>query len=69
MGKKRSKQTYLALLEHLPNETFIEIFSYLNGVDAIFAFSNLNNRFQCLLYEYCQALQFSDNDDTSGQIE
>ncbi len=58
MGKKRLKQTPLALLEHLPNEIFISIFSYLNDVDSIFAFSNLNNRFQCLLFEYCQFFDF-----------
>ena len=34
------------LLEQLSNELFIEIFRYLNGVDAGYAFSKLNVRFE-----------------------
>ncbi|CAF3596074.1 unnamed protein product [Rotaria sp. Silwood1] len=54
MGEKQSKPIPPTLIERLSNEIFIEIFSYLNGVDAAFAFSRLNYRFQCLLLEYCQ---------------
>jgi hypothetical protein len=53
MGKKQSKRICSVLFD-LPNEVFIEIFSYLNGVDAVFAFGNVNRRFQCLLLESCQ---------------
>ncbi len=70
IGKKRQKQNSLTLLEHLPNELFAQIFSYLNGVDAVFAFSQLNYRFQCLLFDYCQFfdLVFQQH-DTPKQIE
>ncbi|CAF1553073.1 unnamed protein product, partial [Rotaria sp. Silwood1] len=47
-----------AFLEDLPNELFAQIFSYLNGVDAIYAFSCLNNRFKCLLIENCEFFDF-----------
>jgi len=36
-------------LEDLPNELFLFIFTYLNGVDLCLAFSNLNTRIQRLL--------------------
>jgi hypothetical protein len=58
MGKRRQKTDCSKLFEQLPNEIFAEIFSYLNGIDAIFAFSKLNHRFQCLLFEYCQSFDF-----------
>jgi len=45
-------------IEALPNELFGQIFSYLNGIDASFAFSYLNTRFQCLLKEYCRRFDF-----------
>ncbi|CAF3972744.1 unnamed protein product [Rotaria sp. Silwood1] len=44
----------LTVLESFPNELFVQIFSYLTSVDTIIAFSNLNNRFQCLVFTYCQ---------------
>jgi hypothetical protein len=47
-----------SLLEHLPNELFIQILSYLTGIDAIFAFSCLNNRFQSLIGDYSQTIDF-----------
>ncbi|UJR19508.1 hypothetical protein I4U23_022638 [Adineta vaga] len=40
-------------LEDLPNELFIEIFSYLN---EIYFFLFLNRRFQQLIYQYCSIL-------------
>lgn len=58
MEKRRPKENRSKLLEYFPNEIFGQIFSYLNGVDAVFAFSNLNHRFQCLLYEYCWSFNF-----------
>jgi hypothetical protein len=58
MEEKRSKLIPLALLEQLANEIFVEILSYLNGIDAVFAFSQLNHRFQSLLCEYCQVFDF-----------
>jgi hypothetical protein len=56
MGK-RKRRSKLSL-EHLPNEIFLTIFSYLNDIDTVFAFSNLNYRFQCLLFEYCRSFDF-----------
>jgi hypothetical protein len=68
MGKKRSKQTSSTLLEHLPNEIFVEIFSYLNGIDAAFAFLQLNYRFQSLLFEYCQLFDFKSISKTKFDL-
>ncbi len=36
---------------------------------AVLIFSHLDNRLQCLLFEYCKTLRFLNGDDTSGQIE
>lgn len=58
MQRKRQKRSHLVLFEYLPNELLGEIFSYLNGVDALFAFSQLNYRFQCLFNEYCRIFDF-----------
>ncbi|CAF3296694.1 unnamed protein product [Rotaria sp. Silwood2] len=46
------------LLEYLSNEISIEILFYLNGIDLIFAFSCLINRFQSLLSNYCEFFDF-----------
>lgn len=46
-------------LEDLPNELFVEIFGYLNGVDTVYAFSQLNNRTQNLLYNYATSFDFT----------
>ncbi|CAF1293921.1 unnamed protein product [Adineta steineri] len=56
--KRRKHHRRSTLLEHLPNELLAEIFSYLNGIDAIFAFSQLNQRFQYLLNENCFFFDF-----------
>ncbi len=37
-----------------PNEVFIEILSYLNGIDVVFEFLCLNDRVQYLLFEFRQ---------------
>jgi hypothetical protein len=58
MDDKLLKQNPSALFEYLPNELFGQIFSYLNGADAVFAFSRLNNRFQSLLVEFSQIFDF-----------
>ncbi|UJR16648.1 hypothetical protein I4U23_003548 [Adineta vaga] len=58
MGRKRRQQICSAFLEDLPNELFAEIFSYLNGIDAIFAFTKLNFRFEKLLHKYCEHFDF-----------
>ncbi len=58
MNNKRQKWDHLRLFEYLPDELIGEIFSYLNRVDAVFAFSQLNNRFQCLLVKYCRRFDF-----------
>jgi hypothetical protein len=67
-GKVQRKRN-LTLLEYLSNEIFVQILSYLNPVDAVLAFSYINNHFQCLLFEYWPALRFSNDDDTRGQIQ
>lgn len=46
------------LFENLLNEIFIEIFSYLNEVDVLLGFTQLNYRFQCLIQRYCQTFDF-----------
>lgn len=58
MNMEKCKESVSMLLEHLPNELFVEIFSYMNGIDTIFAFSQLNNRFECLLLKCCQSFNF-----------
>jgi hypothetical protein len=45
-------------LEQLPNELFGEIFGYLNSVHSVYAFSQLNDRFQSLLNNYANILDF-----------
>jgi hypothetical protein len=54
---KRFKRDFSSL-EQLPNELFIEIYAYLNGVDTICAFSQLNARFQALLIQYVNTFDF-----------
>jgi hypothetical protein len=54
---KRFKYEF-TILEHLPNELFVEIFGYLNGVDTVYAFFQLNTRFQCLLNDYVNIFDF-----------
>jgi hypothetical protein len=56
-GLKRFKRESTTL-EHLPNELFVEFFGYLNGVDTVYAFSNLNTRFQCLINDYVRDFDF-----------
>lgn len=48
-----------ALFEHLPNEIVISVYSYLSGVDAVRAFSNLNYRFASLSNQYCYSFDFT----------
>ena len=36
-------------IENLPNETFYELFDYLDGCEIYQAFSNLNHRFEQLI--------------------
>ncbi|CAF1534581.1 unnamed protein product, partial [Adineta steineri] len=50
-----------SIIEDLPNELFVGIFSYLNGVDTVFAFLSLNNRFQKLLRKYCKIFDFKSS--------
>ena len=52
------QETKLIVIEDLSNELFRQIFSYLKVIDAIFAFSSLNRRFEYLLNEYCQQFDF-----------
>jgi len=52
------RKNAVLVIENLPDELFRKIFSYLTGIDAVFAFSLLNTRFQCLLKKYCQGFDF-----------
>lgn len=52
----------LLVIEDLPNELFNQIFSYLTGIDSVYAFSLLNIHFQCLLKEYCLGFDFKSID-------
>jgi len=54
---KRFKRHYTSF-EQLPNELFVEIFNYLTGVDTVYAFSQLNTRFQSLLINYVNLFDF-----------
>ena len=59
MVKKRSQLINSpTLLEHLPNEIFISIFSHLTGVDIVLAFANLNYRFYSLSNQYSYFFDF-----------
>lgn len=59
MGKKRSHIINSpTLFEYLPNEILISIFSYLNGIDGVLAFSNLNFRFYSLSNQCCYLFNF-----------
>ncbi|CAF0866381.1 unnamed protein product [Adineta steineri] len=51
---KRESTTF----EYLPNEICVEIFSYINGVDTVYAFSLLNLRFQSLINNYVDIFNF-----------
>jgi hypothetical protein len=57
-AEKRFKRDS-TLLERLPNELFIETFSYLSDVDIVYAFSQLNHRFQCLIHDCCNTFDFT----------
>lgn len=58
MIKRKYSECDYSSFEQLPNELLIEIFHYLNGVDTIYAFSQLNTRFQCLIYTYVKIIDF-----------
>ena len=57
VSRKRFKREATSI-ERLPNELFVEIFSYLTNVDAVCAFTKLNQRFQALTLKYCNAFDF-----------
>ena len=44
--------------ELLPNEIFLDLFDYLNGVDLLYAFYGLNTRFNFLLYKQYRTYRF-----------
>ena len=54
---KRIKRVPLSL-EQLPNELLVDIFGYLTSVDAVYAFCQLNHRFQSLLLNYVKDFDF-----------
>lgn len=56
-GNKRFKPEPTSL-EQLPTELFIDIFRYLNGVDAVFAFSQLNTRFEDMIFKFSLVFDF-----------
>jgi hypothetical protein len=56
-GNKRFKPEPTSL-EQLPNELFIDIFRYLNGADAVYAFFRLNIRFEDMISNYSRVFDF-----------
>ena len=58
LSPKRSRQSS-SLLMDLPNELFMEVFSYLSHVDVVHAFSALNHRLQDLVNNYCFTFDFT----------
>ncbi|CAF3400241.1 unnamed protein product [Rotaria sp. Silwood2] len=58
MSASKYCQHKFTLIEQLSNELFLEIFDYLNGVEIVYAFSQLNNRFQHLLIKYVNTFDF-----------
>ncbi len=65
--QKRFKRD-CTLLERLPNELFLEIFNYLSDVDVVYAFSQLNHRFQCLILNYCHTFDFKSVSKTKFKL-
>lgn len=57
MKAKRFKRD-ITLIERLPNELILDVCSYLTGVDAVCAFSRLNQRFLSLTRDYCNTFDF-----------
>ncbi|CAF0866351.1 unnamed protein product [Adineta steineri] len=58
MSKSKRFKRESTTFEYLPNEICVEIFSYLNGVDTVYAFSLLNLRFQSLINNYVDIFNF-----------
>jgi len=56
------------VLEQLPNELFIEIFSYLTGVDIVYSFSQLNTRLKQLILNYCHTFDFKSVNKTKFDL-
>ncbi|CAF4372130.1 unnamed protein product, partial [Rotaria sordida] len=52
------QENKLSLIEDLFTELFVQISSYLNGIDALLAFSNPNYRFKTLIGKYCKVFNF-----------
>ena len=52
-------------MESLPNEIFLEIFSYLSWFDMLIPFWSLNNRLNSLV---CSILSMNDNQLNSGLL-
>jgi hypothetical protein len=48
-------------MECLPNELFYVIFSYLHKIDLVYAFINLNQRFQRLIMPYLDESDFTQS--------
>lgn len=57
LSSKRFKPNQTTI-EVLPNELFLEIFSYLNHIDTVFAFIKQNERFRSLTLNYCNSFNF-----------
>lgn len=57
MSLKRQRDDE-SFIEHLPNELFLEIFSYLRPVDVIWTFARLNQRFHYLAWNSSDKFDF-----------
>lgn len=62
-ARKRFKYD-VTTIECIPNELFVEIFTYLTDVDTVYAFSRLNQRFLYLTLTCCYSFDFTSVNKT-----
>ncbi len=55
----------ISTLEDLSNEIFFKIFDYMDGCDILYAFSNLNHRFEQLFKSLLIMLNIDPNNQSS----
>ncbi len=46
--------------EHIPNELWLRIFSYLKNADLLYAFNLLNERFERMMISYTNDIDLSN---------
>ena len=58
MSENKRFKRELTVFENLPNEIIVDVFDYLNGVDAVYGFYRLNYRFQRLVNDFVKNFDF-----------